>query len=136
MLELPKILLTYVLTVPVFFAIDMLWLGVLAKDIYNKQLGSLLADKVNWPAAIIFYLLFIAGIIYFAVLPGVDKDSIGKAALNGALLGGLAYATYDLTNLATLKNWSTSLAFIDIAWGIVLTTVVATAGYAIAVWVR
>ncbi len=136
MLESTKIVITYLLTVPVFFAVDMVWLGLVAKNFYDKQIGHLLSDKVNWPAAIIFYLLFIAGIIYFAVLPGVEKESLAKTVINAALFGGLAYATYDLTNLATLKNWPLTVTIIDIIWGIVLTTIVAVAGYYIALWVR
>lgn len=136
MLETSKIIYTYLLTVPVFFAIDMVWLGVIAKDLYQKQIGHLLAPTVNWPAAVIFYLIYIFGIIFFAVLPGVEKDSLRTVMVNAALFGAMAYATYDLTNLATLKNWPTSIVFIDIIWGAVLTTLVATASYYIALWVR
>ena len=136
MLETSKIIYTYLLTVPVFFAIDLLWLGVVAKDLYQKQIGHLLAPTVNWPAAVIFYLIYIFGIIFFAVLPGVEKDSLRTVMVNAALFGAMAYATYDLTNLATLKNWPTSIVFIDIIWGAVLTTLVATASYYIALWVR
>lgn len=136
MLEPLKIAYVYALTVPVFFAIDMVWLGVLAKNIYSKQLGDLLSPTVNWTAAIVFYLLYIFGIIYFAVLPGIDKDSIRTVIINGMLFGGLAYATYDLTNLATLKNWPITITFIDIAWGITLTTLVALASYGIAKWLQ
>lgn len=132
MLSNIQILLTYLLTVPVFFAIDMIWLGVVAKKFYADQLGDLLTKNVNWIAAVSFYLLFIFGIIYFAVLPGIEKGSLRTVLINGALFGGLAYATYDLTNLATLKNWPTALVFVDIAWGIVLTATVGTASYAIA----
>lgn len=136
MLETSKIIYTYLLTVPVFFAVDMIWLGIVAKNIYAKQLGSLLNPNVNWTAAIVFYLCYIFGIIFFAVLPGIDKDSIKTVLINAALFGGLAYATYDLTNLATLKGWPVGIVFIDITWGIVLTTVVAVASYNIAQWLR
>jgi uncharacterized membrane protein len=136
MLETSKIIYTYLLTVPVFFAIDMVWLGVIAKNLYQKQIGHLLAPTVNWPAAIIFYLIYIYGIIFFAVLPGIEKDSLRTVMINAAMFGAMAYATYDLTNLATLKNWPTTIVFIDIIWGAVLTTLVATASYYIALWVR
>ncbi len=136
MLETSKILLTYLFTVPVFFAIDMLWLGVIAKNIYASQLGDLLTKNVNWVAALLFYFCYIFGIIYFAVLPGIEKESLKTVITNAALFGGLAYATYDLTNLATLKNWPTTIVYIDITWGIVLTTSVALASYQIAQWVR
>lgn len=124
----------YVLTAIVFFAIDLLWLGVIAKNLYNKLLGHLLAPEVNWTAAIIFYLLFIAGILIFAVLPAVEKSSLQHALLYGVLFGFFTYATYDLTNLATLKNWPVKVVVIDILWGIVLTGAVATAGYYIFKW--
>lgn len=136
MLEGPKLVITYLMMVPVLFGIDLLWLGVVARDYYRKQLGSLMTENINWTAAIVFYLVFIGGIMYFAVLPGVEKESLTKTIMNGALFGGLAYATYDLTNLATLKGWPTQVVFVDILWGIVLSAAVATAGYYIASWVR
>lgn len=130
-----KLIISYLLTTVVFFAVDMAWLGFIAKDLYKKYLGSFLSDQVNWPAAIIFYLLFIAGIFYFAILPAVEKNSLAKAVIAGALFGFFTYATYDLTNLATLKNWPLTIVFIDIAWGALLTAVVSTAGYYIVKWV-
>ena len=114
----------------------MLWLGVIAKDIYAKQLGHLLAPTVNWSAALIFYFAYIFGIIYFAVLPGIEKESLKTVLTGAALFGGLAYATYDLTNLATLKDWPLKIVYIDIVWGIVLTSLVATASYYVALWVK
>jgi uncharacterized membrane protein len=84
----------------------------------------------------VFYFLFIFGVIWFAVLPGIEKDSLKTVIINGALFGGLAYATYDLTNLATLKDWPTQLVFVDIAWGSILSTSVAVASYNIALWIR
>ena len=136
MLEPTKILITYLLTVPVFFAIDMVWLGLIAKDLYQKQIGHLLSSNVNWVAAGVFYLVYIYGIVFFAVLPGAEKDSIRTVITNAALFGAIAYATYDLTNLATLKNWPTTIVYIDIIWGAVLSTLVAVAGYYIALWVK
>lgn len=118
----------YLLTVPVFFAIDMLWIGVVAKDLYQKQLAGFLGP-VNWPAAVIFYLIFIVGILVFAVLPALEAKSAMKAVMLGALFGFMAYATYDLTNLATLKDWPLSVTLIDMAWGAVLSGSVATASY-------
>lgn len=136
MLEPSKIFITYLLTIPVFFAIDIVWLGLVAKNMYDKYLGFLLADKVNWVAAILFYLVYIFGIIYFAVLPGIEKGSLVKVAVSAALFGAIAYATYDLTNLATVKNWPLNITVIDIIWGSVLTTLVAICSYYIALWVR
>ncbi len=124
-----KLLLSYLLTTLVFFAIDLLWLGLIAKGLYNKYLGPLLAEQVNWTAAIIFYLLFIIGIFIFAILPAVEKNSLQYAIIYGALFGFFTYATYDLTNLATLKNWPSSIVYIDILWGAVLSGSVATAGF-------
>ena len=130
-----KLIISYLLTTVVFFAVDMTWLGFITKDIYKKYLGNFLSDKVNWPAAIIFYLLFIIGIFYFAILPAIEKNSLPKAIIAGALFGFFTYATYDLTNLATLKNWPLPIVFIDIIWGAVLTGIVSTAGYYIVKWV-
>ena len=109
-----KILLGYLLTTIVFFAIDILWLGLIAKGLYQKILGHLLAEQVNWTAAIIFYLLFIVGIFVFAIMPAVEKESFQYALIYGALFGFFTYATYDLTNLATLKDWPLKIVFIDI----------------------
>jgi uncharacterized membrane protein len=124
-----KLLLAYLLTAVVFFAIDLTWLGFLAKDLYRKYLGGFLSDQVNWTAAFIFYALFIVGIFIFAILPAAEKNSLTHAAIYGALFGFFTYATYDLTNLATLKNWPLTIVFIDIIWGSILTGTVAAAGY-------
>ena len=124
-----KYILLYLATVPVFFLIDLVWLGVVARDFYRSQIGSLMADPIVWWAAILFYLLFIAGIIFFAVLPGLDAGSWTKALALGAAFGFFAYMTYDLTNLATLRGWPITLVVVDIAWGTVLAASVATASY-------
>lgn len=131
-----KLIIGYLLTAVVFFAIDMLWLGLIAKGLYNKYLGSFLAEQVNWTAAVIFYLLFIVGIFIFAIMPAVEKDSLMKAVVMGALFGFFTYATYDLTNLATLKDWPLKIVFIDIVWGAVLTASVSTSGFAIMKWLN
>ncbi len=132
----PKLLVSYLLTTLVFFAIDMVWLGFLAKGLYQKYLGGFLSDQVNWAAAIIFYLLFIIGIFVFVILPAVEKNSITSALVLGAFFGFITYATYDLTNLATLKNWPLPIVFIDLAWGAVLTSLVSIAGYGIVKWIN
>lgn len=124
----------YALTVPVFFIIDLIWLGVVARGFYQKNLKYILSPNVNWTAAIIFYLMYIAGILIFAVLPGVAKDSVRHAALWGALFGFFTYATYDLTNLALLKDWPLNIVVVDILWGVVLCTVVSTLSFYIARW--
>lgn len=131
-----KIIYAYLLTAIVFFVIDLLWLGLIAKGLYNRYLGSFLAEQVNWTAAIIFYLLFIIGIFIFVILPAVEKQSFMKALIYGALFGFFTYATYDLTNLATLKNWPLQIVFIDIVWGAFLTATVSVSGYYIAQWLK
>ncbi len=132
----PKLLASYLLTTLVFIAIDMVWLGFLAKGLYQKYLGGFLSDHVNWTAAIIFYLLFIIGIFVFVILPAVEKNSFTSALVLGAFFGFITYATYDLTNLATLKNWPLPIVFIDLAWGAVLTSLVSIAGYGIVKWIN
>ncbi len=135
-MPLSKLALSYLLTTVVFFAIDMVWLGFLAKGLYRKYLGGFLSDQVNWPAAIIFYLLFIVGIFVFVILPAIEKNSISNAVLLGAFFGLITYATYDLTNLATLKNWPLPIVLIDLVWGAVLTALVSAAGFTITRWVN
>lgn len=124
----------YLLTIPLFFAIDLLWLGVIARNLYQQHLAHLLSPRVNWPAALCFYAIYIVGILIFAVKPALADQSLAKAALWGALFGFFTYATYDLTNLATLRNWPLKLVFIDIAWGTILCTLVATGSYQIGRW--
>ena len=140
-MPLTKIIMVYFLTTCVFFAIDMIWLGFIAKKFYRKYLGGFLSDRdlglygiAFWLPAIIFYLLFIAGILIFAVFPALEKESLTKAILFGALFGLFTYATYDLTNLATLKGWPLPIVFIEIIWGMVLSGIVSTSGYFFARW--
>jgi len=126
----------YLLTIPVFFAIDLIWLGVVAKNFYQNNLAHLLSPEVNWPAALLFYFMYIAGIILFAVKPGLDAGSLAKAAIWGALFGFFTYATYDLTNLATLRDWPIKVVIVDIAWGTVLCTLVASGSYLLGRWLN
>ena len=128
-MTMTKILLTYGITALVFFAVDLLWLGVIAKNLYAKYLGHFLAERVNWAAAIIFYALYIVGIILFAVEPGVRSGSFARAVVWGVLFGFFTYATYDLTNLATLKEWPVTIVLIDIAWGMILCGIASAAGF-------
>jgi len=131
-MNIKSIIINYLLTTIVFLLIDMVWLGLIAKNIYQKYLGNFLTDKVNWTAALIFYLIYIVGISIFAIYPSVNKDSAINAILMGGLFGLFTYATYDLTNLATLKDWPLPIVFIDIIWGIVLTSMVSLSGFYIA----
>ncbi len=113
-----NILLMYLLAFVVFFLIDMVWLGLVAKNFYRRHLGGMLSPKVNWPAAILFYLLFIAGLLLFVIEPAQGRAL--QALWKGALFGLIAYATYDLTNLATLSNWPLLVTVVDLTWGTVL----------------
>lgn len=123
----------YAIALPVFFAIDMIWLGLVAKNFYRDQIGFLMKSDINWTAAIIFYLLFIAGLVLFVITPAIEKSSWMHALLFGALFGLITYATYDLTNLATLKDWPLLVTIVDLVWGAVLAASVSTATYFIAI---
>ncbi len=112
-----------------FCIMDAIWLGVVATDFYFGALGGLLREEPNWPAAIVFYLGYVAGVVYFAVLATAPEAGWKAAAKRGALLGLLAYATYDMTNLATLLGWSLSVSIVDMIWGMVITGTAATAGF-------
>ena len=116
----------YLITVVVFFLVDIVWLGFISKNLYKEYLGHLMAPKVNWTAAIIFYLLFIVGLVFFAINPAIEKESLKHAFLLGGFFGLITYSTYDLTNLATLKDWPINITIIDIIWGTILNS--ATAG--------
>ena len=126
----------YLATVPVFFLIDLVWLAFVARGFYQRHLGYILSDKVNWTAAMVFYLTFIAGILTFAVLPAVEKNSLLRAVVLGGLFGFFTYATYDLTNLATIKNWPIVVVLVDIAWGVALCASVATVSYCLALRIQ
>ena len=128
-MQIGLIIKTYLLMLTTFFVIDLLWLGVIAKTFYFKHLEPFFAQRINWPAAFIFYLIFVAGTFIFSVMPAVEKASVSKAVALGALFGFFTYATYDLTNLATLKNWPVIVVVVDMMWGTVLCAVVATAGF-------
>jgi uncharacterized membrane protein len=119
----------YLISLPVFFAIDMIWLGLISKNFYQKQIGFLMKSNINWLAAIIFYLIFIAGLIIFVINPAVSKNSWIDALLFGALFGMITYATYDLTNLATLKDWPLIVSIVDIFWGSILGALVSVITY-------
>ena len=122
----------YALTVPVFFVIDLIWLGLVAKNFYRNNLKSIISPEVNWAAAVIFYLVYISGIIFFAVRPAVNKNSLAEAILLGGLFGFFTYATYDLTNMATIKEWPLKVVVVDILWGTCLCVLVAGFSFLIA----
>ena len=126
MIQLGRI---YLITLIVFFIIDLIWLGLIAKNIYSDNIGHLMSDKVNWLAAGLFYLLYILGLVYFAVNPALTGEGMFYALKIGMIFGFFTYMTYDLTNLATLKDWPLKIALIDIAWGTFLGGSVSTISY-------
>lgn len=123
------ILQTYVASLVTFLLLDFAWLGVLARRLYRDQLGHLLTDNVRWPAAILFYLLFVAAVVVFVIIPGAERGSPLRTVLMGAFFGFVAYATYDLTNLAVMRGFPLPLAIVDMAWGALLTAAVSAVGY-------
>lgn len=123
-----QLLWAYLATLGVFSIVDTIWLGFVARGFYRSELGDLLAPEVNLWAALIFYVVYAAGIVVFAVRPALQAESLGTALVMGALFGFFAYATYDLTNLATLRDWPLRMSLVDIAWGTLITGVTATVG--------
>lgn len=115
----------YLIALPIFFAIDMLWLGVISKNFYSQHLGFLMKTSPNWVAALLFYLLFIGGVVVFVLSPALAKNSLPMALGLGALFGLITYATYDLTNYATIKDWPLIVTVVDLIWGTTLSTIVA-----------
>jgi len=122
----------YLIAFLVFLGIDMVWLGLVAKNIYSKYLGFLMAENVNWAAALIFYLLFVAGLVVFVIIPSLEKKSLTDAIWLGAFFGLIAYSTYDLTNLATIKNWPLAITIIDLIWGAFLSSSVSAIAFILA----
>jgi uncharacterized membrane protein len=124
--------IAYVGTLAASCLLDFLWLGIVAKGYYQSKIGSLLLDRPHWRAAVLFYVVFAAGVVLFVVAPALDAGSWRRALLQGALFGFVAYAAYDLTNLATLKGWTIGVTIVDLGWGAVVTGLAATAGFALA----
>ena len=125
---------TYLITFSVFLAIDLVWLGFVAKDLYRRELGFLMADGTNWIAALAFYAIFILGMIVFVINPALIKGSWKYALLMGLFFGFITYSTYDLTNLATLKDWPIKITMIDLMWGTSLGGLVSTISFFIINW--
>jgi len=119
----------FIIALPVFFAIDIVWLVLVARKFYQQQIGFLMKPDINWFAAIIFYLLFISGLVVFVISPAVEKHSLTHAILFGALFGLVTYATYDLTNLATMKDWPLLVTVVDLIWGTVLAAAISGITY-------
>ncbi len=122
-------LICYVVALLVFCALDALWLGVFAYDFYQQQIGSLLLPHPNFVAAAAFYLVFLAGVVVFVVQPAISAHSLPRAVFMGALFGLITYATYDVTNLATLRGWTECVVAADLAWGAFVTGCAAAAAY-------
>ena len=123
---------TYLAALASFLVLDFIWLGFVARGFYRDQLGGLMAADVRWWPAIAFYLLFVLAIMVFVVVPSLSRDSVARVALLGAFFGVVTYATYDLTNLATMRGFPAIVAAVDMVWGGILTASVATVGYLVA----
>ncbi|MCF7926186.1 MAG: DUF2177 family protein [Candidatus Izimaplasma sp.] len=119
----------YLIAFVIFLLIDAIWLGLIAPKFYKSQIGHLMADKPNFIAALIFYLIFVVGVVYFVVNPAIEAESLQKAIIGGLLFGFITYATYDLTNLATLKDWPIFVTVVDLAWGSFLSTTMSVLTY-------
>lgn len=126
-----KYLAPYLATLAFFLAVDMVFLGVIAKDFYRSGIGHLMAENFNIPAAIVFYAIYIVGVMIFVISPAIEAGDWTRAALYGALFGFFCYATYDMTNLATLRDWPLSLSIADMAWGATLTAAASVVGYVV-----
>ena len=124
-----KAVWAYIGALLAFLVLDGLWLGVLMSSTYKELLGTLMLAQPKWGPAIVFYLLYVLGVVFFVVLPALARGSARRAALSGALFGLVAYGTYDMTNWATLQGWSAQLALMDMAWGGLLTCLAALSGY-------
>ncbi len=131
-----KYIAAYVASGVVFIALDFVWLALVAQKMYQREIGGLLLEKPNMAAAVPFYLMYLAATVYFAVRPGLAAGAWTAALISGAIFGFVAYATYDLTNMATLKGFSWTVVAADLAWGTFVTAAIATAGYFAASSVR
>lgn len=129
-----KYVLAYISTAIVFFVLDFVWLSTMATSFYRARLPDIMATDVNYTAAVLFYLIFVAGIVIFAVSPALATGRWSTALVYGALFGFMAYATYDLTNQATLKQWSTAVTIADMAWGTIASAVSASLSFLATGW--
>ena len=124
-----RYLISYMLTLIAFLILDLMWLGFIANGIYEKFLGYLMAEEVNWGAAIVFYSLFVASLFVFVIRPSIKKNSPTSALALGGFFGLVTYATFELTNYATLKGWPIQMVVIDMLWGTILGAIVCIVGY-------
>ena len=124
----------YVTVLSTFLLIDGAWLGLIARGFYSKHLESLLKSNPNWGAAILFYLLFVAGLLVFVIVPGVRRESVRSVLVHGAFFGLVAFATYDLTNLALIRDWPLLVTVVDLIWGVTVGAAVSSVGFLAARW--
>lgn len=122
----------YVVALVIFLGVDMVWLGTMAPRFYRPTMGDIALETVNMPAAIAFYALYPIGLLVFAVAPALRDGSLGTAIVYGALFGFFTYMTYDLTNWATVRNWTLALTLVDVAWGTLLAGATAAATFLVA----
>lgn len=127
-----QIFIAYIAALISMFLVDLVWLGVISKKFYSRYIGGLMADPIVWPAAILFYLFYTVGVVYFAIIPAIRADSWLVALSHGALFGFMCYMTYDLTNWAVLRGWAWQIVAVDILWGMLLTGGVAVIGFYVA----
>ncbi|GEM04951.1 membrane protein [Halolactibacillus miurensis] len=127
-----RFFIIYLITFAVFIVIDLIWLGFIAKNLYQEHIGFIMSKKPNWVAAIVFYLIFIFGLVYFVINPALDSGSFVEALLRGMLFGFITYSTYDLTNLATLEGWPIKITIIDLIWGTSLGGLVSSISFLLA----
>lgn len=126
-----KIIYTFALTIPVIFVVDLAWLGLFAKNFYHKMMSPHVTIAFNWPFVVLFYVLYFTGIYIFALKPGIASGSLTQTLILASMFGFFCYMTYDITNMATIKNWPLTLAIVDIIWGVFLTTFTAFVAFKI-----
>lgn len=119
----------YVVVLGVFLAMDLTWLGLVARGFYQEQLGYLMRPDGRVGAAVLFYLIYVVAVVVLVVAPAVEQESLGRAVWAGALFGLAAYAAFDLTSLALVRDFPVKVAVVDLTWGVVLTTSVSAAGF-------
>ena len=134
-MTVPNLFKLYAIALPTFLVIDLLWLGFVARSFYQTQMGHLMRANVNWAAAMVFYLVFVAGIVVLVVWPAVERESLVWALSLGALFGLVTYAAYDLTNLAVMEGFSLKIALVDLLWGTVLCASVSAITFSAWAWV-
>ena len=129
-----KLIIWYLITTVAFFIIDFVWLSTATSRIYKPYLGDLLVEKPNLPVAALFYLFYVVGVLVLASYPALQQGDVWGAVWRAAIFGALAYGTYDLTNLATIRGWAWQVSVIDIIWGTTITSVTAVIGFYVGRW--